>query len=116
MECHQMMCRFFQTPTIAEGDTCKPGDVCAPGTVCAGPVDGPTVCQRGCDVATDCPAENACEAGAGGVKYCRPVAPPATMSLAKVEGPAASGCSATGVGGALVWLLPLVGLVARRRR
>lgn len=115
-------CSFAQRPTRERFAACTAEDYCVGGAVCTGPSEaGLTRCLGPCTTQGDCAAEERCEGGAGGTRYCRPperVAPfaPTKLPLARAEAPEARSCAAApGSTLAAALLLTLRARRARRR-
>jgi V8-like Glu-specific endopeptidase len=104
------VCTFPQLPEVRVGEPCIPGQThCLRDSVCAG--DPQPLCSQRCEITGDCPAPLTCKPAASGEKLCT-LPPPVVLPRARLEQPAAPGCSTGGGLGSLVLALAL----ARRAR
>lgn len=123
MECAPAgLCILAQKPTRQPLESCTPEDFCAgTGRLCTGPTGGEVArCVLRCTTSSDCAADESCEGGLGGARFCRPPESrvrfsPTVLPLARAEGPQFNGCSA-GLGGPQVLGLLALGLLRRRQR
>ncbi len=105
------VCQLPQLPTARPGEPCTMGAVfCLAGAVCNGPEASQTRCSQPCVRAADCLPGQLCNTGLSGVSACQDP-PMIVLPVARVELPAARGCS-TGFG----WMPGLVVLWFVRRR
>ena len=107
------LCLQPQLPTSRPTEACLPGATfCLSGSVCNGPTLEEARCSQPCTRTVECLAPQTCRTGFTGTNGCFDP-PPRTLPLARIELPAAPGCSQVGAG----WPgLALVFLLARRQR
>jgi hypothetical protein len=122
MECAPAaLCIRAQRPTRQPLEACTADDFCVgAGRLCSGPTGAAlSRCVEGCVTSGDCAADESCEGGQGGARFCRPPEStarfsPTVLPLARAQAPAAGGCSAAwGAPSMFAWLA--VGLRRRRR-
>ena len=106
------VCQQPQLPTARPTEPCLPGATfCLSGAVCNGPTPELARCSQPCTRTLDCLAPQTCRTGFLGTNACFDP-PPITFPVARLELPAATGCSA-GVG---LWPLLALAWLWRRRR
>ncbi len=106
------VCQQPQLPSSRPTEACLPGATfCTSGSVCNGPTVDQARCSQPCANTLECLPPQTCRTGFTGTNACFDP-PPLTLPVARLELPAAPGCSA--VGG---WpMLALAVLFGRRRR
>jgi V8-like Glu-specific endopeptidase len=105
------LCQLAQLPTARPGEPCIAGATfCTSGSVCNGASADQARCSQPCARTLECLPGQTCKTGFAGGNVCFD-SPPVVLPIARVELPAAHGCSA-GLG---LWTV-LGALWLRRRR